>query len=310
MEINRRNFLKATLASTALAAGTFAQAADLNTIFSPQNKQKKSINNNGVLKISFQEGIAPGESLNEKLDYMENLGVVGLEPWGGGLPGRVTEIQKALQNRNIKVSAICAGFKGFLLSEDPAVRKECKDTMKEILAAAGELGSVGVILVPGFNGQKPALPHSMDTRKFLCDELAELGEYAVQNNTTVILEPLNRQEAFYLRQVGDAASICRDINSKGVTCMGDFWHMTFEEPCDMGAFISGGDKLSHVHVASRKRRSMPGEDGEADNYINGFKGLKLIGYDNYISFECGSQGDKKTTVPAAVTLLKEQWNKA
>lgn len=291
MEINRRNFLKATLASTALAAGTFAQAADLNTIFSPQNKQKKSINNNGVLKISFQEGIAPGESLNEKLDYMENLGVVGLEPWGGGLPGRVSEIQKALQNRNIKVSAICAGFKGFLLSEDPAVRKECKDTMKEILAAAGELGSVGVILVPGFNGQKPALPHSMDTRKFLCDELAELGEYAVQNNTTVILEPLNRQEAFYLRQVGDAASICRDINSKGVTCMGDFWHMTFEEPCDMGAFISGGDKLSHVHVASRKRRSMPGEDGEADNYINGFKGLKLIGYDNYVSFECGSQGE-------------------
>lgn len=310
MEINRRNFLKATLASTALAAGTFAQAADLNTIFSPQNKQKKSINNNGVLKISFQEGIAPGESLNEKLDYMENLGVVGLEPWGGGLPGRVTEIQKALQNRNIKISAICAGFKGFLLSEDPAVRKECKDTMKEILAAAGELGSVGVILVPGFNGQKPALPHSMDTRKFLCDELAELGEYAVQNNTSVILEPLNRQEAFYLRQVGDAASICRDINSKGVTCMGDFWHMTFEEPSDMGAFISGGDKLSHVHVASRKRRSMPGEDGEADNYINGFKGLKLIGYDNYVSFECGSQGDKKTTVPAAVTLLKEQWNKA
>lgn len=310
MEINRRNFLKATLASTALAAGTFAQAADLNTIFSPQSKQKKNINNNGVLKISFQEGIAPGESLNEKLDYMENLGVVGLEPWGGGLPGRVSEIQKALQNRNIKVSAICAGFKGFLLSEDPAVRKECKDTMKEILAAAGELGSVGVILVPGFNGQKPALPHSMDTRKFLCDELAELGEYAVQNNTTVILEPLNRQEAFYLRQVGDAASICRDINSKGVTCMGDFWHMTFEEPCDMGAFISGGDKISHVHVASRKRRSMPGEDGEADNYINGFKGLKLIGYDNYVSFECGSQGDKKTTVPAAVALLKEQWNKA
>lgn len=310
MEINRRNFLKATLASTALAAGTFAQAADLTSIISPQNKQKKNTNNNGVLKISFQEGIAPGESLNEKLDYMESLGVVGLEPWGGGLLGRVTEIQKALQNRNIKVSAICAGFKGFLLSEDPAVRKECKDTMKEILAAAGELGSVGVILVPGFNGQKPALPHSMDTRKFLCDELAELGEYAVQNNTTVILEPLNRQEAFYLRQVGDAASICRDINSKGVTCMGDFWHMTFEEPCDMGAFVSGGDKLSHVHVASRKRRSMPGEDGEADNYINGFKGLKLIGYDNYVSFECGSQGDKKTTVPAAVALLKEQWNKA
>ena len=31
------------------------------------------------LKLSFQEGIAPGESLNEKLDFMEKLGVVGFE---------------------------------------------------------------------------------------------------------------------------------------------------------------------------------------------------------------------------------------
>ena len=35
-----------------------------------------------------------------------------------------------------------------------------------------------------------------------------------------------------------------------------------------------------MHVASRKRRSMPGEDGEADNYVEGFRGLKMIGYEN------------------------------
>ena len=86
--------------------------------------------------------------------------------------------------------------------------------------------------------------------------------------------------------------------------------MTWEETSDMGAFISGGEYLQHVHVASRKRRSMPGEDGDADNYINGFKGLKMIGYNNYVRLECGCQGDRNVVVPAAVKLLREQWEQA
>ena len=113
-----------------------------------------------------------------------------------------------------------------------------------------------------------------------------------------------------MRQVADAASVCRDINNPGVTCLGDFWHMTFEETSDMAAFISAGKYLSHVHMASRKRRSMPGEDGEADNYIDGFKGLKLIGYDKYVSFECGCQGDREIVVPEALALLRKQWKMA
>jgi len=98
--------------------------------------------------------------------------------------------------------------------------------------------------------------------------------------------------------------------------MGDFWHMTWEEASDMGAFISAGKKyLQHVHVASRKNRWMPGLDGDADNYIDGFKGLKMIGYDKYLSFECGMPRDRAdldrgTVVTAAVELLRQQWEQA
>ena len=154
------------------------------------------------------------------------------------------------------------------------------------------------------------MPHTMETRDFLCEQLDKLGTLAANNGTTIIFEPLNRREAFYLRQVGDAASMCRDINNPGVTCMGDFWHMTWEEPSDRGAFISAGDYLQHVHMASRKRRSMPGEDGAADNYVDGFRGLKQIGYNNYVSFECGCQGDREVVVPAALELLRKQWKEA
>ena len=262
------------------------------------------------IKISFQEGIPPGESLNEKLDFMESLGVVGFEPGGRGLAGRVNEIQEALKNRNISVSAICAGFNGFILAEDPAVKEQFDTTMREIIAAAGELGSTGVIMVPAFNGQKPCLPHTMETRNYLCEQLHELGEYAVKCGTTVILEPLNRNECFYMRLVADGAAIARDAKSEGVKCMGDFWHMQ-EETSDYGAFWSAGTKyLQHVHIASRGRRLMPGEDGEKDDYRDGFRALKEMGYDKFITLECGTQGERKDTVTAAVELMKAQWQEA
>ena len=73
------------------------------------------------LKLSFQEGIAPGKNLGEQLDFMEDLEVRGFEPNGRNLPARVNEIRNALSGRDIEVSAICAGFDGFILAEDPAV---------------------------------------------------------------------------------------------------------------------------------------------------------------------------------------------
>jgi len=306
MEFNRRNFLKLTASGVALAALGSVSATSCTAQTSKNAQTKSSVE----LKISLQEGVAPGETLKDKLDLMEKLGVVGFEPGGNGLSGRVNEIKDALKGRNIKVSAICAGFKGFILSTDDAVRKEFFDTMQEIIAAAGELESTGVIMVPAFNGQVPVMPHTQETRDFLCEQLATLGSYAASHGTTIILEPLNRGEAFYLRQVADAASICRDANNPGVRCMGDFWHMTREETSDYGAFMSAGNYLQHVHIASRKRRSMPGEDGDADNYVEGFKALKMLNYENFVSFECGCQGDRNQAVPAAVQLMRDQWDKA
>jgi sugar phosphate isomerase/epimerase len=305
--MQRRDFFRASLSGAAVAALSGLPLAMTSCVASTANAGKHGA---AKLNLSFQEGTAPGETLAEKLDFMEKLGVVGFEPGGGDLAARVKEIQDALKGRNIKVSAICAGFKGFILAEDEAVRGEFFTSMRQIVAAAGELGSTGVVMVPAFNGQKPAKPHTQATRDFLCEQLDILGTYATEHGTTVILEPLTRGEAFYMRQVADAASICRDINNKGVRCMGDFWHMTFEETSDAGAFLSAGDYLQHVHIASRKRRSVPVEDGDADNYVDGFRALRTLGYSNYVSYECGCQGDRNTVLPASVQLLREQWEQA
>ena len=300
MNTDRRNFIKTgAVAAGMMGIGSLA-AACCNT-----GKSTKDV----PLNLSFQEGTAPGGNLNEKLDYMEKMGITGFEPGGGRLARRVNEIQQALKGRNIKVSAICAGFSGWLLAEEEDKRKECMETSKEIMAAGGELGALGMILVPGFNGQQPSL-QMPQAREMLIEQLKELGEFAVQHNTTLILEPLNRREAWFLRMVADGAQIAKDTGSTGIAVMGDFWHMTWEETSDYGAFWSGEKYLKHVHIASRKRRLMPGEDNEADIYVDGFRALKEMNYPHYVSFECGTRGNREETVPAAVNLLREQWAKA
>ena len=305
--MDRRRFLASSMLGTAsLVAAT--SGTSLLTSCAPA--EKKIEIPSPELRLSFQEGTAPGESLNEKLDYMESMGIVGLEPGGGKLADRVGELQQALSGRNIKISAICAGFGGFILAEDPKVKAEFDSTMRDIIAAAGELGSTGVIMVPAFNWQNPCMPHTLETREFLCEQMHELGEYALKHHTTVILEPLNRKEAHYLRLVSDAAAICRDSKSAGVKCMGDFWHMQ-EDTSDYAAFLSAGKEyLQHVHVASRGRRLMPGEDGELDNYVEGFRALKQLEYPHYVSFECGTKGERNQTLKAAVELLRTQWEQA
>ena len=52
------------------------------------------------------------------------------------------------------------------------------------------------------------------------------------------------------------------------------------------------------------------EGAEADNYINRIKGLKMIGYDKQLYFECGCKGERSVILPAAAQRLRDQWKLA
>ena len=260
-----------------------------------------------VLKLSSQEGVIPGKCLTlaEKVAKLDKWGAAGIEFWGTGLAGRVKSIKEALKGTNLKVSAICAGYKGAPISDKPEERERAVKSIKEILPAAGELQATGLIMVPAFTKQTTL--DNKEGRKILVDMLPDLGEYAVKCGTRVLMEPLNRNEAFFLRLLADAAAICREVNNQGVAMMGDFYHMNIEETSDMGAFLSAGKYLHHVHLASAKR-NLPGQDERS--FIDGFRGLKMIGYQDYCSLECSIQGDPEVEIPKAFRFLEKQWEQA
>ncbi len=295
MSVSRRGFLSA-------GAATAAGAALLQNHSTAEPPRPKT---EAKLKLSSQLRIIPGRDLQEKLANMEKWGFDAVELHRDAV-GDEQKYLDALKNTGLRVSAICWGsHKGDLVSEDVSKRAGGVEALRRAIVAAGQLGAVGAIFVPTFNGQTTLC--SREIRKVLMDTLPALGEEAAKHDTRVLLEPLNRTETFYLRLVADAAAIARDCKTPGVAAMGDFYHMGIEETSDLGAMISGGPYLHHVHLASRAR-NLPGQDERG--FVDGFRGLKWIGYDDYCSFECGVRGDREAEIPKSLDFLRRQWAEA
>lgn len=271
-------------------------------------------------------GWIPGKNDVEKMNQIKAWGMEAVEAHGG-VVGNPKEFKKKADDAGLKVSVICWGAcNGEPCSADPEESQKGIDKIKEALEAAAVLECNGVIYVPAFNNHQARINRThQEIRKSLIDIdpntkevkggfLKEVGDFAASLKTNIILEPLNRKEAWFLRQIADAASICRDCQSEGVKTMGDFYHMFYEEPSDMGAFICGGKYVKHVHFGCGNKRIFPGQDPEGHNdFVSGFRGLKYIGYQDFMSFECGCLGgdDKGAVeVPKTLEFLKKSWEEA
>jgi sugar phosphate isomerase/epimerase len=292
--MDRRTFVKASVVTAASAAGVLASRQEARG--EPGAGRTPAA---AELKLSSQISRLPGKSVKEKVENLVQYGGVGLELHPGF---NVKEVREAIEGTPVKISAICAADGPYIV-DDQAQRRKAVDNAKKLLELGGELGSTGVIMVPAFNNAKGQLA-GMEAHKVLVELLHEMGEHGVKYNCRMLMEPLNRGEAWFLRHLAYAASICKEVNSPGVAMMGDFYHMNIEEPNDQGAFVSARDHVHHVHLASTKR-NLPGQDERS--FVDGFKGLQAIGYRDYLSLECGVKGDPVVEIPKSFAFLRRQW---
>lgn len=318
--MKRRNFLKTSaLAGAATVCGTpFAGA------------QAQASADNGMPKLAPPEKPAelnlclqwwgiPGSGMKEKLDFLEANGFGAVEIPSGDWPIKNAEAMiEAMKGRKLLLATAC-GPSNFSYAEAEKREAEVQKFLP-VLEALGKMKSVGLILCPARDRlSEPGYLSGKELRKdFLQNTGKRLAEHAAKHGTAIVLEPLRRQETPFMHQVADGARMAADIGP-GATVMGDFWHMVMEETSFLGAFISGGKLLKHVHIAGLKERIIPGVHPEADNYVDGFKGLKLIGYRGAVSFEGGwpkNPADPKKEIPQEektklirnmVSFLREQW---
>lgn len=261
------------------------------------------------MKLACQEGLAVGGTLEEKLDSLAEAGYVGMEFWGSNLWDRVDAILKATANHTVKPSTICAGFRGCPLDADKSERDKASEDIHKLLKTAGDLGMVGLIMVPIFGG--PRLPDlsplatAVQLEKDLTYKLFDAwGETAAKANTLLLLEPLNRYETHLIKTLRDGTDVCEKVGNPHIKIMADFFHMSIEEANIADSIRQAGKHIAHVHLADNTRQ-LPGY-GQTD-FKPGFAALREIGFDGYMALECGNpESDKQLGLKKSADFLRAQ----
>lgn len=262
------------------------------------------------MKLSCQEGLAPGATFAERLKNIEKYGFEGIELNGGYLntAEEVAERRSVLRDSPVKASSICGGNSAELVHPDRGRRQKCSDGLKRQLEIAAELGAVGPITVPIFNNNdrvpdlSPWKTRAQIERDLLIEMLLPLAQHAADAGVSVLLEPLNRYESNSIPQQKDGAEIVRQINSPGVRLMSDVFHMHIEEFNSPNALRSAAETIGHVHLADNTRK----EPGSGDiDFSAVFAALREIGFGGYMAYECGLTGPADTVLPISVRFLKD-----
>lgn len=265
------------------------------------------------MKIALQEGLLPGNSLTEKLDFADDLEIEGLEVSGWSKPyERIEELEKALQGRRIKIVSVCGQTTFDFLDPDPKKRQNSIAESKRNLDVCRHFGAVGQIVPPIFGPARiPDLSPYADAitleKRLLAEIVKELAAYASERHTLLLLEPLNRYEQHLLRRQDDGIEAIKMAGDPaGVKLLSDFFHMHIEETSTPDALRRAGRYVGHVHMADNTRQ----EPGTGDiDWKAGLGALKEIGFTGYLAYECGITGEtkekKKAAIKKSVAFIRE-----
>jgi sugar phosphate isomerase/epimerase len=259
------------------------------------------------MKLALREDMTPGDSLADKLSWLEGMGFAGIELSGPALSLPVDELRATFAESPVQVANV--GGPSALVDPDGDARAIAMDLMRERLALGAALGARGVLLVPQF-GQRPKLPDleplmsaDEEERELFRLQLRALAGEAQAAGVPIFLEPLNRYEAYMVTRLEHALNFATPL-APDVGIMADFFHMNIEEP-DMAASIrAAGEHLIHIHVAD-SNRLQPGR-GHID-FKPSFTALKEIGYDGFFGFECRVEGTFDEALRTSMAYMREQW---
>lgn len=264
------------------------------------------------MPIAIQEDMLTGSTLLEKFEHARALGVAGIEFWGAGLPAKVPEIVDAMVQTGVRAASVNHGRQSELLSPDPAERERALAELRQSITCACDLGAVGVIFVPHFNG--PILPDLTPWMtaaelevELLYTHLRTLSDFADAMDVELYVEPINRYETYLLNRLEQAAAITRRLKHPRVKIVADLFHMALDETNIAAALRAHGDCIGHVHLADSNRR-LPGE-GTTD-FAAAAAALKEIGYTGWAAYECGqpSRNDPaafRAGLPASLEHLRQ-----
>lgn len=225
----------------------------------------------------------------------------------GSLRHRVKEIRNVLSDSPVRASAICTKVYD-LLDSDPAARRAAVAQVVDGLEVAAAVGAVGSIIVPRFG--KPSIPDlapvftpSELEHRLIVSILRELAPRAEELGVLIMLEPLHRYIAKFLRTVDHAIQICEEVGSPNVRIMIDIFQSYQEEVRVPDSIRRAGSLVRHVHLSDNNRR-LPGFG--CTDFRSVFQALRDIRFSDYMSLECEVLGDKAEELRRTAAFMRQE----
>jgi sugar phosphate isomerase/epimerase len=264
------------------------------------------------MKLSCQEQLLPGASLEEKWAFATGAGFEGIElraRGGGQFAARLPELRAAAR-AGVVMATVCPETDHFIGDFDAGRRRDAVEQLRSQLSVIAELGGDGVLTPASWGMFSLRLPpftpprQPADDRKILLEALLELAEHAAGEGVWLAVEPLNRYEDYMVNRldqaVGLGEEVERELGLSSVRVCADLFHMNIEEDDLSAAVRAAGPRIAHVHVDDTNRLQ-PGA-GHMD-FAGVFDALRAVGYDDWLTFECRLRGAPEEALPASTRFL-------
>jgi len=205
------------------------------------------------LKLSAQENLVPGETLQEKFETITALGYHGIEVRSRGdfqFAEREKELAAAVAD-GVVISSACVDTRSFIGDPDPAVRRDARENLKSQLGVIARLGGAGIVAPATYGVLSKRLPPYTAPRtveedaEIITEALAELGQVAETEGAYLFLEPLNRYEDFVLNTQAHGVDLIKAAGTNGVRLCSDFYHMNIEEDDPAQAVLQASEHVGH-----------------------------------------------------------------
>lgn len=194
-------------------------------------------------------------------------------------------LTELLEKHGLKLAAVGTGAgmvkHGLHLCDPDADRREkAKDFIKGIIKAGAAYGAPAII--GSMQGRWDAVTDEATALGYLKAALTELGEFAKEQGTILIYEPLNRYETNLATTMKAGVELLAGVDSDNVKLLADLFHMNIEEACIADGLRDGGSHIGHVHFVDSNRQAAG--RGHMD-YAPIVQALKDISYSGYASAE-------------------------
>jgi sugar phosphate isomerase/epimerase len=246
---------------------------------------KSSVTVNLVAQIRFGPWIFR-EELEQCILKASAFGFDGIELFTASADAVDKDLLMGLLRKySLQLSAVGTGagkvLHGLTLTDrEPLIRQKATSFIKEMIGFGAHFGAPAI--VGSIQGSITPETSAEQALVWLSEGLDALGEYAMQQEVTLLFEPLNRYESNLVNRLEDAVRLIAGLKTRNIRLLADLFHMNIEESSIADSIRNTGSMIGYLHFADSNRR--PAGNGHI-SMREIASALNDINYQGFISAE-------------------------